>query len=63
MNENNTNCDRDCQGDPADPLLDVIFVEGPGDTTIRPMDPTLPLEYPRPVYPPRPQPPSPPVQP
>jgi hypothetical protein len=63
MNEHDANSDHDCQGDTPDPLLDVIVVEGPGDTTVRPMDPTIPLEWLRPFKPSRPQPPSPPAQP
>jgi hypothetical protein len=48
-----SSCDSNGKKRPtkADDLIDVIFDDGPGDTTIRPCRFPLPREWPRPHLP------------
>jgi hypothetical protein len=39
-----------------DEFVVILYGEGPGDTTVRPRRPEIPLDYPRPQLPPPPGP-------
>jgi len=43
----------------ADELVEIVYDDGPGDTTVAPAGPEIPRDWPRPQLPPRPkQPPN-----
>jgi hypothetical protein len=37
----------------ADELVEIVYDDGPGDTTVRPAGPEIPRDWPRPQLPPR----------
>lgn len=38
----------------ADQFVDIVYDDGPGDTTVQPAGPEIPRDWPRPQLPPRP---------
>jgi len=49
---------RDGDKRTADQFVDVVYDDGPGDTTVVPAGPEIPRDWPRPHLPPRPHPPN-----